>query len=63
MALWFRSYTPINLRTKGDLKEIKIKNQFKEYLEINTTLTTRNSKTENCNSYQIIKWDSYSLWK
>ena len=39
---------------------IKIKNKFHENSEVNISLTTHNSKTENCNSYQIIKWNSYS---
>ena len=43
-----------------DLKEITVRNQFEESLEINTSLITHSSKKENCNSCQIIKWDSYS---
>ena len=45
-----------------DLMEINIRNTFEENLEIDISLTTDNNKTENCNSYQIIKWDSYSSW-
>ena len=38
------------------------RNQFEESLEINTSLIIHSSKNENCNSYQIINWDSYSSW-
>ena len=58
---WF--YGPETIRqTTLDLKEINIRIQFEENSGINISLTTHNSKTENCNSYQIIKWDSYSSW-
>ena len=58
---WF--YGPETLRQKTiDLKEITIRKQFEESLEVNTSLITHSSKKENCNSYQIIKWDSYSSW-
>ena len=58
-----RFYGPETIRqTALDLKEINIRNQFEENSGINISLTTHNSKTENCNSYQIIKWDSYSSW-
>ena len=58
---WF--YGPETLSQKTiDLKEITIRNQFEESLETNTSLITHSSKKENCNSYQIIKWDSYSSW-
>ena len=56
---WF--YGPETTLQKAlDLKEINIRNQFEENLRINISLTTHNSKAENCKSYQIIKWDSYS---
>ena len=42
------------------LKEINKTNQFQESLETNTNLITHSSKIENCNSYQILKWNSYS---
>ena len=42
------------------LKEINNTNQFQESLETNTSLITHSSKIENCNSYQILKWNSYS---
>ena len=45
-----------------DLKDINTRNRSDENLGINISLTTHNSKTKNCNSYQIIKRDSYSLW-
>ena len=58
---WF--YGPETIRQKTlDLKKINIRNQFEENSGINISLTTHNSKTENCNSYQIIKWDSFSSW-
>ena len=58
---WF--YGPETIcQTTLDLKEINIRNQFEENSGINIGLATHNSKTENCNSYQIIKWDSYSSW-
>ena len=58
---WF--YGPDTIRqTTLDLKEINIRNQFEESLEINTSLITHSSKKENWNSYQIIKWDSYLPW-
>ena len=51
---WF--YGPEIIRQKTlDLKEINIRNKFEENLEIYNSLTTHNSKTEICNSYQIIK--------
>ena len=58
---WF--YCPETIRQKNlDLKEINVRNQFEESLEINSSLITHSSKKENCNDYQIIKWDSYSSW-
>ena len=58
---WF--YGPETICQKTlDLKEINIRNQFEQSLEINTSLITHGSKKENWNSYQIIKWDSYSSW-
>ena len=58
---WF--YGPETTSKKAlDLMEINIRNTFEENLETDVSLTTDNNKTENCNSYQIIKWDSYSSW-
>ena len=58
---WF--YGPETIHQKIlDLKEINTRNQFEENSGINIGLTTHNSKSENCNTYQIIKWDSYSSW-
>ena len=59
MVLWSRNSMPKDYRS---LKEITIRKQFEESLEVNTSLITHSSKKENCNSYQIIKWDSYSSW-
>ena len=56
---WF--YCPEIIRQKTlDLREISIRNPSEENPRINISLTAHNSKTEHCNSYQIIKWDSYS---
>ena len=53
---WF--YGPETTHQKTlDLKEINIRNQFEESFEINISLITHSSKKENCNNYQIIKWD------
>ena len=58
---WFHGPETIRQRTL-DLKEIKKTTQFKKSLEFNTSLITHSSKKGNCNSYPIIKWDSYSSW-
>ena len=56
-------YGPETIHQKTfDLKEINIRNQFEESLEVNSSAITHSSKKENCNSYQISKWDSYSSW-
>ena len=56
-------YGPETIRQRTlDLKENNIRNQFEESLEINTSLITHSSKKENCDGYQIIKWDNYSSW-
>ena len=53
-------YGPETIHLKTfDLKEINIRNQFEESLEVNTSAITHSNKKENCNSYQISKWDSY----